>query len=111
MTSEPTRESILAQIAQIQRMDRGTLGTVRRSHKRVYYNHQCYEHGRNVSRYVRAEELPQLEEAFEGYARFRDLTEQYARLVIAQTRAARRSGSKKSSRNASSSAGTRKSSN
>lgn len=111
MPTEPTCESILHDIAQIQRMDRGTLSVFRRGSKRAYYNHQCYENGRNVSRYVREDQVPALKEALEGYARFEQLVEQYAQIVVNQTRAERLAGSKKNSPRPSSSPRTRKSNN
>ena len=52
MNSLPTPQAILQAIAQIQRMDRGTLSVIGRGAQGPYYNHQCYENGRNVSRYV-----------------------------------------------------------
>ena len=111
MATEPTRESILHEIAQIQRMERGTLSVFRRGPKRAYCNHQCYEQGRNVSRYVREDQVPALKEALEGYARFGRLMEQYAEIVVDQTRAERLAGSKKNSPRPSSSPRTRKSTN
>jgi hypothetical protein len=111
MATAPTLESILHEIAQIQRMERGTLSVFRRGPKRAYHNHQCYEHGRNVSRYVCEDQVPALKEALEGYARFGQLVEQYAELVVNQTRAERLAGSKKNSLHLSSSRRTRKSSN
>ena len=97
MSPEPTPESILQQISQIQRIDRGTVSVFRRGPAGAYYNHQCYEHGRNVSRYVRREELPALQEAIAGYARFQQLVEQYAELLVQKTRAERQAGVKKKS--------------
>jgi hypothetical protein len=111
MATEPTRESILHEIAQIQRMERGTLSVFRRGPKRAYCNHQCYEQGRNVSRYVREDQVPVLKEALEGYAQFGRLVEQYAEIVVSETRAERLAGSKKNSLRPSSSPRTRKSNN
>ena len=37
-------------------------------------------------RHVRPEELPAIKEALEGYARFQELSGQYAQLIIQQTR-------------------------
>lgn len=111
MATQPTRESILHDIAQIQRMERGTLSAFRRSAKKAYHNHQCYENGRNVSRYVREDQVPALQEALEGHARFEQLVGQYVELVVNQTRAERLEGSKKNCPPPSSSLKTRKSSN
>ena len=95
MNSKPTPESILLALAQIQRMDRGTVSVFRQGPQGPYYNHQCYERGRNVSRYVRAEQVAELNEAIQGYRRFQELMEQYVQLVVERTRAERQAGSKK----------------
>jgi hypothetical protein len=95
MNSKPAPESILQQIAQIQRMEQGTLSVIRQGPHGPYYNHQCYEDGRNVSRYVPAEQVPALEEALEGYRRFQELVKQYVRLQVEKTRAERDAGLKK----------------
>ncbi len=95
MNSKPTSQSILQQIAQIQRMDQGTVSVLRQGPHGPYYNHQCYENGRNVSRYVPAEQVPELEEAIEGYRRFQELVKQYVQLQIEKTRSEREAGLKK----------------
>ena len=82
MNSKSTPESILQQIARIQRMDQGTVSVIRQGPHGPYYNHQCYENGRNVSRYLPAEQVPALEEAIEGYRRFQELVKQYVQHVI-----------------------------
>jgi hypothetical protein len=95
MATDHTPESLLQQIAQIQRMDRGVVSVMRQGPRGPYYNHQCHEHGRNVSRYVPSEQVPALKEAIEGYHRFEGLVDQYAQLIVDKTRAERMAGSKK----------------
>lgn len=95
MSSKPTPKSILEDIAQIQRMDRGTVSVLRQGPEGAYYNHQCYENGRNVSRYVPREQVADLHEAVEGYRRFEQLMGQYVQLMVEKTRAERAAGSKK----------------
>ena len=97
MHPKSTPASILSEIAQIQRMDRGTMSVIRRGPEGPYYNHQCYEHGRNVSRYVPREQVPELKDAIEGYHRFGQLMDQYVQLMMDKTRAERLAGSKKNS--------------
>ena len=111
MNAQPTPQSLLDLISQISRMERGTISVLRQGPKGPYYNHQCYEKGRNVSRYVPAEQVPDLKEALAGYDQYRQLTDQYAELVIAETRAALAGSKKNQSRPRSSSPKTRKSSN
>jgi hypothetical protein len=52
MNTKSSPQSVLNDIAQIQHMERGTLSVIRHGPDGPYYNHQCYEGGRNVSRYV-----------------------------------------------------------
>ena len=88
------RAQILQEMAAIDRMAKGRLSaefrdriadgkTVRRG---PYYKYQCWEGGRNVSRRVPAEEAQVLQEAVEGYHRFKELSEEYAELTIEMTR-------------------------
>ena len=95
MNTKTTPESVLQQIAQIQHMDRGTVSIIRQGPQGPYYNHQCYEDGRNVSCYVPAEQVPDLKAAIEDFRRFQELVEQYVQLVVERTRAERQAGLKK----------------
>ena len=95
MNAKPTPESILQDITQIQRLDRGTVSVIRQGPEGAYYNHQCYENGRNVSRYVPGEQLADLKDAIAGYQRFRQLVDQYVELMVEKTRAERQAGLKK----------------
>ena len=95
MSTKLTPESVLQDIVQIQRMDRGSVSVIRQGPEGAYYNHQCYENGRNVSRYVPGEQVGDLKEAIEGYRRFQQLVEQYVQLMVEKTRAERQAGSKK----------------
>jgi hypothetical protein len=95
MNPKPTPESILQDIAQIQRLDRGTVSVIRQGPEGAYYNHQCYENGRNVSRYLPGEQVPEVKEAIAGYQRFRQLVDQYVELMVEKTRAERQAGLKK----------------
>ena len=95
MNTKSTPQSVLHHIAQIQHMERGTLNVIRQGPQGPYYNHQCYEEGRNVSRYVPSELVGEVREAIQGYHRFQELAQQYAQLVVEKTRAEREAGSKK----------------
>jgi hypothetical protein len=98
MNAKPTPESILQDIAQIQRLDRGTVSVIRQGPEGAYYNHQCYENGRNVSRYVPGEQVADLQDAISGYQRFQQLVDQYVELMVEKTRAERQAGLKKKTR-------------
>ena len=91
----PTPESLLEDIAQLRRLDRGSVSVIRHGPEGPYYNHQCYENGRNVSRYVPGDQVADLKEAIENHRRFQQLVEQYVQLMVERTRAERQAGSKK----------------
>jgi hypothetical protein len=95
VNTKSTPQSVLHDIAQIQRMERGTLNVIRQGPQGPYYNHQAYEEGRNVSRYVPPEQAGEVREAIQGYHRFQELAQQYVRLVVEKTRAEREAGAKK----------------
>ncbi len=73
----------LLEMARIERMERGALC---RLAGRPDYNHQTWQDGRNVSRYVRRDDAADLKEALAGYRRFMKLAERYADLIIRRTR-------------------------
>ena len=98
MIAKPTPESVLQQIAQIRRMDRGTVSVIRQGPKGPYYNHQCYEEGHNVSRYVPSDQVANLQEAQENYRCFQGLIEQYVQLMVERTRVERQGAKKKTPR-------------
>lgn len=64
-------------------MERGKLC---RMGGRPHYNHQTWQDGRNVVRYVPLGEKDFLQDAIDGYQQFMKLAEQYAEEVIKQTR-------------------------
>ena len=53
---------------------------------RPHYNHQTWQDGRNVVRYVAREQASFVQEAIDGYAMFTALAEKYVDEVIRQTR-------------------------
>ena len=95
MKTQITPESVLQNLAQIQRLDRGSVSVIRQGPAGPYYNHQCYEKGRNVSRYVPAEQVEELRAAIADHQRFQQLVQQYVELRVQKTRAQRQAGSKK----------------
>ena len=97
MNTKPAPQSLLKEIAQIQRLDRGTVSVLRQGPQGPYYNHQCYENGRNVSRYVPPEQVPDLQAAIAGHHRVQELMAQYVQLMVDKTRAEREEGAKKKS--------------
>lgn len=70
-------------MGQIQEMERGRLCPMRGGR---YFNHQTWDDGRNVVRYVPAEQVPALQKSIAEYRRFMALAEQYVALIVRQTR-------------------------
>ena len=84
------KQRLLQQIASIQLMERGKLSTYsfkdRPGANGPYYKLQQWHQGKNQTRYISADQVPQIEAALAGYREYERLTAQYAELVIAQTR-------------------------
>ena len=107
--NQSKKTHLLEQIAAIPAMERGKLSLHSSGrHQKL----QCWQGGKNHTRHVAADELPAVESALAGYAQYRQLTEEYADLVIEETRQSIAAAKKKSrSRPPSSSPGKKKSSN
>lgn len=98
MDTSNVAQNLLAQIAEIQTMERGKLTSLRETSSGTAFKLQAWEKGKNISRYIPPDQVPSVQEAVGGYQRFQALTEQYAQLKIEQTRAALAAGSKKKTR-------------
>ena len=86
---------LLQQIAQIQRMEPGKLCVIRQGPNGPYYNLQCREHGKTLTRYVPPAQVEVLTQHTANYQKFQELVGQYAQIIIEQTRAERIAGLKK----------------
>lgn len=53
---------------------------------RPFFNHQTWENGRNLVRYVPRDQIESLRKAIDGYRRFQQLIQQYATLIIEKSR-------------------------
>jgi hypothetical protein len=97
-------QSLLQQAAQIPRLERGKLSILREGATGPFYNHQCRQEGKNISRYIPRDQVPAVQEAIDGYAKFEALIEEYVDQIVDQTREEIAAGSKKktSHRNSSS---------
>ena len=81
--NQSKKAHLLEQIAAIPAMERGRLSLHSSGrHQKL----QCWQGGKNHTRHVAADELPAVESALAGYAQYRQLTEEYADLVIQETR-------------------------
>jgi len=74
-----------------------------------YYKLQHHENGKNLTQYIRPEDVAAVQGAVDGYNQFERLVSEYSQIIIQQTREQRRGGIKKKRLN-SSSPKTRKSS-
>jgi hypothetical protein len=90
-----TPSEILQQIAQIQRMEPGKLCVIRQGPNGPYYNLQCREQGKTLTRYVPPDQVEVLSRHTANFQKFQQLVGEYAQLIIQQTRAERSAGLKK----------------
>ena len=113
--NQSTKTHLLQQIAAIPVLERVKLSQYtfkeRSNTSGPYHKLQRWQDGKNHTRYVSADELPAVQTALAGYAQFRQLTEQYADLVIEETRQNIAGSKKNQSRPKSSSPRKKKSSN
>lgn len=86
---------LLQQIAQIQQMEPGKLCVIGHGPNGPYYNLQCREKGKTLTRYVPADQVPAVAEHTANYRQFQALVDQYAQLLVDRTRAERAAGAKK----------------
>ena len=98
MNANSKPQLILKQIAKIERMEPGKLCVIGQGPNGPYHNLQCREDGKTRTRYVPAEQVAVVAEHTANYRQFQSLTEEYAALVIARTRAEREAGVKKKTR-------------
>ncbi len=94
-TPSPTPHSLLQEIAQIDCMEPGKLCITRQGPQGPYYNLQCREQGKTVTRYVPRDQAPEVAANTANYARFQELVAQYVQLVAIRTRQEREEGAKK----------------
>jgi hypothetical protein len=111
--SEPNKQELLQRITAIAAMERGKLSAYEFKERAgiagPYHKLQCWENGKNHTRYVPAEEVPAVQAALAGYGEYEQLTRQYADRVIDETRQRIAGSKKKPSRHNSSSPKKRKS--
>jgi hypothetical protein len=69
---------VLQQIAQIQRMEPGKLCIIGQGPNGPYYNLQCREQGKTITRYVRGDEAQLVTEHTANYQTFQVLVRKYA---------------------------------
>ena len=96
MSSTNRRQEILQEMESITRMERGKLCSQSRGPgSPTFYKLQAWHQGKNLTRYVPADEVPALKEALANHQRFQELAAEFADHTIAQTRQHTRADSKK----------------
>ena len=95
MKPSKSPQSLLQQIAQIQRMEPGKLCIIRQGPNVPYYNLQCRQEGKTLTCYIPGDQAEEVAAHTANYQHFQELVAQYARLIIDQTRAERAAGAKK----------------
>jgi hypothetical protein len=95
MNSKTTPESILQELTSIQRLEKGSLSTIRQTAKGPAFNFQRWENGRNRSEYVPADQATQVQENLQSHVRFETLVASYVEALSARSREERLSGAKK----------------
>lgn len=93
--NQPNPAQLLQQIAQIQSMEPGKLCVIGHGPNGAYYNLQCREHGKTLTLYVPADQVPVVTEHTANYRHFQTLVAQYAQIIVERTRAERATGAKK----------------
>jgi hypothetical protein len=73
---------ILERMSRIEKMERGKLCQMGSGH----FNHQAWQDGRNIVRYVPTDQAAFVKKAIDGYTLFLKLAGRYADEVIKQTR-------------------------
>src|SRR5208283_393559 len=95
MTTPITPQSLVEQILQIQQMEHGSLSTVGQGPAGPYFNLNSWENGKNCCRYLPKDKLTAVKQAIEGYHKYQQLTQEYARQVVDKTRSELAIGIKK----------------
>jgi len=90
-----TTESILHEISNIQRMEKGTLSVIRQTANGPAYNFQRWDEGRNRSEYIPADQVSEVAQNLQAYTRFESLVAEYLQSISARSRQERLAGVKK----------------
>jgi len=85
-------QKILIQISGIRNMERGKVCKMK---GRKGFNHQIWQKGRNIVKYIHSEDVPDIEQDIKQYKHFLDLVEKYADEIIKQSRKEREIKSEK----------------
>lgn len=95
MNEKNTPESILHELTAIQRLEKGSLSTIRQTAKGPAFNFQRWENGRNRSEYIPADQALEVQENLLAHVRFESLVASYVEALSARSREERLTGAKK----------------
>lgn len=102
MKNHKTPAGLLQEIANIEHMEAGKLCVIGQGKEGPFFNLQCRENGKPVSRYVSRDQVEVVQQNTENYRTFQSLVDKYAQVVTTQTREERLDGKKKAGRHSSS---------
>jgi hypothetical protein len=83
MKTTQKAQRLLERMAEIGKMERGKVCPMK---GRDHFNHQTWQAGRNVVRYVHRNDVPEIQRAIDSYNRFMDLVRKYADEIIRLSR-------------------------
>lgn len=86
MKTSKKAQKILIQISEIRNMERGKVCKLK---GRKGFNHQTWQKGRNIVKYIHSEDVQDMEQATKEYNRFMILVQKYADEIIKQSRKGR----------------------
>ena len=84
------------QMSEITNMERGKICRMK---GRKGFNHQTWQKGRNIVKYIHSEDVQDIEQAIKEYNRFMLLVQKYADEIIKQSRKERELKSEKRKKN------------
>ena len=98
MNHSITPQALLEQILNIRHMEHGSLSVIGHGPNGPYYNLNSWEDGTNQCRYVPQDKVPEVQQAIQGYQQYQQLTQEYGKQIVEQTRAQLGIGVKKKPR-------------
>ena len=96
MNHSITPQALLEQILNIRRMEHGSLSVIGHGPNGPYYNLNSWEDGTNQCRYIPQDKVPEVQQAIPGCQQYQQLTQEYGKQIVEQTRAQLGIGVKKS---------------
>jgi len=86
MATTRTRQQVLEDIAEIERMERGSITPAETRTGNQFYTHSVWENGKSTSRHVSKTGLAELQKLVAEHKKFKALVQEYEEVVVQQTR-------------------------